>query len=161
MLRKNRRMEYAIYNLITCSHAIRERTDTNPSARIYFLVCCVQSSVSVPHAGLENMLLRKTFRPERERERERERLTQKWTALNYSQNIMWVMVSRRMRWAGHMARMGKREIAYRILVGKPEGMKPVRRPRSRWEVKWILTEQHGIVLIRMNWLRRGKIGTPL
>jgi hypothetical protein len=56
------------------------------------------------------MLLRKTYRPKREKERERKRLTQKWAALNYSQNSMRVMVSRRMRWAGHMARMGKRDM---------------------------------------------------
>jgi hypothetical protein len=42
------------------------------------------------------------------------------------------MKSRRMRWAGHVARMGKKRIAYRILVGKPEGKRPLGRPRSRW-----------------------------
>jgi hypothetical protein len=40
--------------------------------------------------------------------------------------------SRRMRWAGHVARMGKPRIAYRILVGKPEGKRPLGRPRRRW-----------------------------
>jgi hypothetical protein len=39
--------------------------------------------------------------------------------------------SRRMRWAGHVARMGKRN-AYRIIMGKPEGKRPIGRPRSRW-----------------------------
>jgi hypothetical protein len=39
--------------------------------------------------------------------------------------------SRRMRWAGHVARMGARRNAYRILVGKPEGRRPWRRPRHR------------------------------
>jgi len=37
-----------------------------------------------------------------------------------------------MRWAGHMARMGEERGAYRILVGKPEGRRPLRRPRRRW-----------------------------
>jgi hypothetical protein len=37
-----------------------------------------------------------------------------------------------MRWAGHIALMGKKRNAYRILVGKPEGMKPLGRPRHRW-----------------------------
>jgi hypothetical protein len=40
--------------------------------------------------------------------------------------------SRRMRWAGHVARMGEKRNAYRILVGNPEGKKPLRRPRRRW-----------------------------
>jgi hypothetical protein len=40
--------------------------------------------------------------------------------------------SRRMRWAGHVARMGEKRNAYRILVGKPEGKRPLGRPRRRW-----------------------------
>jgi hypothetical protein len=40
--------------------------------------------------------------------------------------------SRRMRWAGHAARMGEKRNAYRILVGKPEGKRPLGRPRRRW-----------------------------
>jgi hypothetical protein len=40
--------------------------------------------------------------------------------------------SRRMRWAGHVARMGEKMNAYRILVGKPEGKRPLGRPRRRW-----------------------------
>jgi hypothetical protein len=39
--------------------------------------------------------------------------------------------SRRMRWAGHVARMGEKRNAYRILVGKPEGKRPLGRPRRR------------------------------
>jgi hypothetical protein len=40
--------------------------------------------------------------------------------------------SRRMRWAGHVARMGEKMNAYRILVGKPKGKRPLGRPRCRW-----------------------------
>jgi hypothetical protein len=43
------------------------------------------------------------------------------------------MKSRRMRWAEHVARIGDRRNAYNILVGKPEGERPLRRPRRRWE----------------------------
>ena len=39
---------------------------------------------------------------------------------------------RRMRWAGHVARMGEERGAYRVLVGKPEGKRPLGRPRRRW-----------------------------
>jgi hypothetical protein len=41
--------------------------------------------------------------------------------------------SRRMRWAGHVARMGEKMNAYRILVGKPEGKRPLGRPKHRWD----------------------------
>jgi hypothetical protein len=47
-------------------------------------------------------------------------------------NIVRVMKSR-MRWAGHVARMGERRGAYRVLVGKPEGKIPLGRPKRRWE----------------------------
>jgi hypothetical protein len=44
------------------------------------------------------------------------------------------MKSRRMRWAGHVARMGEEIKLYKVLVGKPEGKRPLGRPRRRWEV---------------------------
>jgi hypothetical protein len=47
--------------------------------------------------------------------------------------IFRVIKSRKMRWAGHIARMGERRDVYRVLVGKPEGKRPLGRPRSRWE----------------------------
>ena len=46
---------------------------------------------------------------------------------------MRVIKSRRMRWEGHVARMGESRGVYRVLVGKPEGKRPLGRPRSRWE----------------------------
>ena len=45
---------------------------------------------------------------------------------------MRVIKSRRMRWAGHVARMGEETGVYRVLLGKPEGRRPLRRPRRRW-----------------------------
>jgi hypothetical protein len=53
--------------------------------------------------------------------------------LKVSCAIIRVIISRRMRWAGHVARMGEKRIAYRILVGRPEGRRPLWRPRHRWE----------------------------
>jgi hypothetical protein len=50
-----------------------------------------------------------------------------------SPNIIRVIKSRRMRWAGHVASMGEERGAYRILVGRPEGRRPLGRPRRRWE----------------------------
>jgi len=49
-----------------------------------------------------------------------------------SPNIVRVIKSRRMRWAGHVARMGEERGVYRVLVGKPEGKSPLERPRRRW-----------------------------
>jgi hypothetical protein len=42
-------------------------------------------------------------------------------------------MSRRLRWTGHVARIGEKRDTYRILVGKPEGKRPLGRPRKRWE----------------------------
>jgi hypothetical protein len=54
-------------------------------------------------------------------------------ALYSSPNIIWVIKSRKLRWTGHVACMGERRGTYRALVGKPEGRRPLRRPRRRWE----------------------------
>ena len=48
-----------------------------------------------------------------------------------SPNIVRVIQSRKMRWAGHVARMGKERVVYRVLVGKLEGRRPLGRPRRR------------------------------
>jgi hypothetical protein len=50
-----------------------------------------------------------------------------------SPNIVRVIKSRRIRWAGHVARMGDERGVYRVLVGKPEGERPPGIPRRRWE----------------------------
>jgi hypothetical protein len=50
-----------------------------------------------------------------------------------SPNIVRVIKSRRMTWAGHVACMGERRSAYRVLVGRPKGKRPLGRPRHRWE----------------------------
>jgi len=53
--------------------------------------------------------------------------------LHSSPNIVRVIKSRRMRWAGHVARMGERRGVYRVLVGKPEGKRTLERPERRWD----------------------------
>ena len=82
----------------------------------------------------ENTVLRRIFGPRRDEVTgEGRRLHNE--ELNYlytSPNIVWVIKSRRMRWAGHVARMGEERWVYRVLVGKPEGRRPMRRPRRRW-----------------------------
>jgi hypothetical protein len=49
-----------------------------------------------------------------------------------SPSIIRIIKSRRMRWTGHVAGMGEKRNAYRLLVGKPEGKRPLGRPRHRW-----------------------------
>jgi hypothetical protein len=65
-----------------------------------------------------------------------------------SPRIIRIIESRRMRWAGHVARMGEKRTAYRIVVGKPEGKKPLGRPKRRWvdNIKMDLTKirWHGV-----------------
>jgi hypothetical protein len=67
-------------------------------------------------------------------------------------NIVRVIKSRRMRWAGHVARMGEGRGVYRVLVGRPEGKRPLERPRRRWEnnIKLDLRE---IGIDEANWIR--------
>jgi hypothetical protein len=83
----------------------------------------------------ENRVLRRIFGPKRGE------VTGEWRRLHNeelndlysSPNIIRVIKSRRMRWAGHLVRMSEGRGAYRILVGRPEGRRPLGRPRRRWE----------------------------
>ena len=83
--------------------------------------------------SLENMVLRRIFGARRDD------VTGEWRRLHKeelndlysSPNIVLVIKSRRMSWAGHVARMGEERGVYRVLVGKPEGRRPVGRPRRR------------------------------
>jgi hypothetical protein len=83
----------------------------------------------------ENRVLRRIFA------RKRDEGTGEWRKLHNEElhdlysasNIVRVIKSRRMRWAGHVARLGKGRDVYRVLVGNPEGKRPLGRPRRRWE----------------------------
>jgi hypothetical protein len=68
--------------------------------------------------------------------------------------------SRRMRWAGHVARMGEWRNVFRVLVGKPKGERPLERPRRRWEdgIKMDLREIGWGVWSGFTWLRIGIVG---
>jgi len=80
------------------------------------------------------MVLRRIFRPRRDEVTgERRRLHNKeLNDLCSSSNIVRVIKSKRMRWTGHVARMGEERGLYRLLVGKPEGKRPLGRPKRRW-----------------------------
>jgi hypothetical protein len=82
----------------------------------------------------ENKVLRRIFGPKRDE------VTGGWIKLHNeelrdlysSPSIIRIIKSRSTRWAGHVARMGEKRNAYRLLVGKPEGKRPLGRPRRRW-----------------------------
>ena len=83
----------------------------------------------------ENRVLRRVFGPKRDE------VTREWRKLHNEElsdlhslpNVVRVVKSRRMRWAGHVARMVVGRGVHRVLVGKPEGKRPLGRPRRRWE----------------------------
>jgi len=80
----------------------------------------------------ENMVLRRIFGPRRDEVTGEWRLhNEELNDLYSSPNIVRVIKSRRMRWTGHLARMGEERGVYGVLVGKPEGNRPLGRPRRR------------------------------
>jgi hypothetical protein len=84
---------------------------------------------------IENRVLRRIFGPKRDEVTgECRKLRNKELHNLYSSpDIIRQVKSRRMRWAGHVARMGDERKVYKVLVGTPEGMRPLGRPRRRWE----------------------------
>jgi hypothetical protein len=111
---------------------------------------------------LENRVLRRTFGPKTDE------ATGEWRRLHNkelndlysSPNIIRVIKSRRMRWVGHVARMGEKRGAYRILVGRPKGRRPLGRPRRRWKdnTKMDLQDVGEGALTGLKWLRIGTGG---
>ena len=82
----------------------------------------------------ENRVLRRIFGPRRDGVTgEWRKLYEELNDLYSSPNIVRMIKSRRMGWAGHVARMEKGRGVHKVLVGKPEGKRPLGRPRRRWE----------------------------
>jgi hypothetical protein len=82
----------------------------------------------------ENKVLRRIFGPKSEEESGewRNLHNEELHDLYSSPSIIKILKSRRMRWEGHVARMGEKRNAYRLLVGKPKGKRPLGRLRRRW-----------------------------
>jgi hypothetical protein len=82
----------------------------------------------------ENRVLRRIFGTKRDEVTGgwRELHNEKLHSLYFSSNIIRMIKSRKMRWAGHVARMEEKRNEYSILVGKPEGKRPLGKPRRRW-----------------------------
>jgi hypothetical protein len=105
----------------------------------------------------KNRVLRRVFGPKRDE------VTGEWRKLHNEELndlyslpiIVWVVKSRRMRGAGHVARRGEGRGVHKVLVGKPEGYRPLGRPRRRWEdnIKMDLQEVGGDC---GNWMERAQ-----
>ena len=113
---------------------------------------------------VRGLVLRRVFGPKRDE------VTGEWKKLHKEElrdlyslpNIVRVVKSRRMRWAGNVARMGEGRGVHRVLVGKPEGKRPLGRHRRRWEdnIKMDLQEVGGVET-GWSWLRIGTGGGHL
>jgi hypothetical protein len=111
----------------------------------------------------ENRVLRSIFGPKRDEVTGEWRKfhTEELCDLYSSSSIIRIIKSRRMmRWAGHVVRMDEKRNAYRLLVGKPEGKRPLGRPRRRWvnnirmdlgEVEWSDVYWSGLAQDRKRW----------
>jgi hypothetical protein len=110
----------------------------------------------------ENRLLRRIFGPKREKDGLWRKLhnDDELHSLYSSPNIVRVIKSRRMRLAGHVARMGEGRGFYRVLVRRPEGKRPLGRPRHRWKdnIKWNLRRYGSMGRTGFGWLRIGSSG---
>jgi hypothetical protein len=83
----------------------------------------------------ENRVLRKTFVPKREEDGSWRKLHNDELHNLYSSSNIVRIKSRRMRWVGHVARMREGRGVYKVLAGRPEGKRPLGRPRCRWKDK--------------------------
>jgi hypothetical protein len=130
---------YSVQNLFS-SHLISK----NPKIKIYKTVIltvvlygCKTRSLTLGEEHrlrvFENSVLRKIFGPKQEEDGSWRKLhNDELHSLYSSLNIVRVIKSRRRRWAGHVARMGEGRGVYRVLVWRPEGKRPLGRPRCRW-----------------------------
>jgi hypothetical protein len=106
----------------------------------------------------ENGVLRRIFVSKRNE------VTKEWRKLHNeelndlysSPNIVSVINSRRMRWTGHKASMRERSGVYRVLVGKPEGNRPLGRPRHRWEDN-IRMDTQEVGCEGMDWMKLAQV----
>jgi hypothetical protein len=95
----------------------------------------------------------------------RDKVTGEWRKLHneelndlyFSPSIVQVIKSRGMRWTGHVVRVGERRGVHMVLVGKPEGKKPLGRPRHKWGIilrwifrKWDLEVRTGSIWLRIS-----------
>jgi hypothetical protein len=132
---------------------------SNPQAEGPPVVDCPRLFIQYIYRYLPYLQLRRIFGPKRDE------VTGEWRKLHNedlysSPSIIRIIKSRRMRWAGHVARMGGKRNAYRLLLGKSEGKRPLGRPRRRWvdnikmdllEIGWGGVDWIGLAQDRNKW----------
>ena len=119
------------------------------------------SSISILSLSQKHNIARRIFGSKRDENGQWKRLhNEEFHSLYRSPNIVEVIKSRRLRWAGHVVTMEEGKRVFKILTVKPTGKRPLGRPRRSWEdnIRMDLKEIRGIGL---NWLRIGIIGEPL
>jgi len=133
------------------------RADRYDEANSSFLYGCETWSLTLREERklrlFENMVLRRIFGPRRDEVMGewRRMHSEKLRDLYPSPNIVRVIKSRRMRWAGHVARMDEERGVYRVLVGKPVGRRPLGRPRHGW-VDNIRMDLQEVGCVYMDWI---------
>ena len=151
-----------------CYHSVQNLLSKNLKIKIYrtivlpvVLYGCEAWSLTLREERklrvFENMVLRRIFGPRRDE------VTGQWRRLHNeelndlysSPNIVWVIKLRRMRWAGHVARMGEERGVYRVLVGKPKGRRSLGRPWRRW-VDNIRMDLQEVGCGYMDWIGRAQ-----
>jgi len=132
-----------------CTEILEVRDDLNYGFETWSLILQEERKLRV----FENMVLRRIFGPRRDEvSGEWRRLhNEELNDLYCSSNIVRVIKSRRMRWDGHVARMGEVRGLCRVLVGKLEGRRPLGRPRRRW-VHNIRMDLQEVVCGYMDWI---------
>jgi hypothetical protein len=158
--------------LLACFHSVQSLLSSrllskNIKIRIYktqilpvVLFGCKSLSLTLREEhrlrAFENRVLRRIFGPKRDEMIDLRKLHyEELYNLHSSRSIIGMTKSRRMKWARHVARMGETRNAYRILMVKPEGKRPVGRPRRKWvdNVKMDIRE---IGWAGMNWINQAQ-----
>jgi hypothetical protein len=138
-------MPLVVFWDVTCKSSRRHNPPSSQTFRLVIVLTvpvvlygCETWSITLREEHrlrFENEVLRRIFKPKRDE------VTGGWRKLHNkephglysSPGIIRVIKAKRMRWAGHVVRMGEVRGAYNILVGKPEGRRPQGKPRRGWE----------------------------
>jgi hypothetical protein len=129
-------------------------------SRIFCLPSHIKN-VKIKLRVFENRVLRRIFGPKRDEDGSWRKLhNDELRSLYSSPNIVRLIKSRMMRWAGHVARIEQGRGGFSVLVGRPKGKRPLGRPRLRWEdkIKTNLREIGSMGLTGFGWLRIGSSG---
>jgi hypothetical protein len=139
---------YLVYGIVAVRYLLSQQGCLQYGCKTWSLTLREEHELGI----FENGVLRMIFEPKREEDRSWRKLhNNKLHGLYSSPNVVKVIKPRRMKWAGHVALVGEERGVYRILVGRPEGTRPLGRPWCRWEdnINMVLME---IGIDGVNWI---------